>query len=94
MFTNRLEYNLVLKFKFVKRRRIEKMIFFRREDLDAHARFNLALAMYNRGVDDWGLVTELANRHNVSREFLYKNARLIEDAFQPHAAGRRKASPP
>jgi len=41
------------------------MIFFRREDLDAHARFNLALAMYNRGVDDWGLVTELANRHNV-----------------------------
>lgn len=62
------------------------MIFFRREDLDAHARFNLALAMYNRGVDDWGLVTELANRHNVSREFLYQNARLIEEAFQPHAA--------
>lgn len=62
------------------------MIFFKRDDLDAQARFNLALAMYNRGVDDWGLVTELAKRHNVSREFLYQNARLIENAFQAHAA--------
>ena len=62
------------------------MIFFKRDDLDAQARFNLALAMYNRGVDDWGLVTELAKRHNVSREFLYQNARLIENAFQTQTA--------
>lgn len=63
-----------------------KYDFFRRDDLGAQARFNLALAMYNRGVDDWDLVTDLAKRHNVSREFLYQNARLIEDVFQPHAA--------
>lgn len=69
------------------------MLFFKRVDLNAHARLNLALSMHNRGVDDWGLVTELAKRHNVSREFLYQNARLIENAFQSHAAGRRKAFP-
>jgi len=62
------------------------MLFFKRVDLNAHARLNLALSMHNRGVDDWGLVTELAKRHNVSREFLYQNARLIENAFQSHAA--------
>lgn len=58
------------------------MKFLRRPDLDPKMRLNMALAMLERNSSDWGIVTELAEKYNVSREFLYDNVRRILASLQ------------
>lgn len=53
------------------------MKFIRRPDLAAQERLWLALEMRFRGYRDWGMVTELARKYGVSRQFLYQNEALL-----------------
>lgn len=63
------------------------MKFVRRNDLDSLTRMHLAVAMRCRGFRDWGLVTDMAGKYGVSRQFLYDNETLL---LRPFAVG----SPP
>lgn len=47
--------------------------FLRRKDLDEWTRLEIAAKMNSRGPDDWGLVSDLAEKFGVSRQFLYDN---------------------
>jgi hypothetical protein len=57
------------------------MKFFRRTDLDSQTRLWMALAMRCRGFRDWGLVSEVARKYGVSRQFLYDNEELLLRPF-------------
>lgn len=51
--------------------------FVRRSDLDMWTRLELAVIMNKRNFLDWGVVTDLARAHDVSRQFLYDNHALF-----------------
>lgn len=50
-----------------------EMKFTRRPDLDARTRLHLALMVSFKGFSNWGIVSELAAKFGVSRQFLYDN---------------------
>jgi len=64
------------------------MKFVRRNDLDCPTRLQLAAAMSLRGFGDWGLVTEMAGKYGVSRQFLYDNEALLMRASAAESAAR------
>lgn len=54
------------------------MKFFRRSDLSSFTRLHMALEMRCCGSGEWGLVSDMARKYGVSRQFLYDNeARLL-----------------
>ena len=57
------------------------MKFVRRNDLSSHKRLHMALSMSCGGVRKWGLITEMARVHKVSRQFLYDNEALLLRPF-------------
>lgn len=58
-----------------------KMKFVRRPDLNPQDRLWMALVMGCRGFKDWGVVSQLAGKYGVSRQFLYDNAALLLRPF-------------
>ena len=56
-----------------------RLKFTRRPDINEWDRMELALAMRFRRSNYWGLVSELANRFNVSRQFLYDNFNMCSE---------------
>jgi len=63
------------------------MIFLRRPDLTPQARLWMALSMHFRNGADWGMVSDLAREHGVSRQFLYENARRLLGVFSETGPG-------
>lgn len=59
------------------------MTFTRRTDLGASIRLWLAATMIWRSTWEWGLVTRLALKYGVSRQFLYNNQEQALKAFDP-----------
>lgn len=57
------------------------MKFIKRIDLDPLTRRRLALMMHDRSHQKWGLVTELATKYGVSRQFLYNNKDILSHPF-------------
>ena len=57
------------------------MMYVRRSDLSWVMRLELAYWMLSRGFDSWGLVTELAKKCEVSRQFLYDNLAEVKFVF-------------
>jgi hypothetical protein len=57
------------------------MMYVRRFDLSWVTRLELACRMLSRGFDSWGLVTDLAKRHRVCRQFLYDNLAEVKLMF-------------
>ena len=53
----------------------------RRFDLSYVIRLELAYRMLSRGFNSWGLVTDLARKCDVSRQFLYDNAANVKLIF-------------
>lgn len=70
------------------------MKFLRRPDLGPQTRLQMALTMLDRNPADWGIVTDMAGKYRVSREFLYDNTRRIlasiQAEIQPEPAGLSK----
>ena len=58
---------------------VKRIKFARKPDLDSWIRLKLASIMNSRGFDDWGLVSDLAIKFGVSRQFLYDNLNYFSD---------------
>ena len=67
--------------------------FVRRPDLDMWTRVELAVTMNKRSFLDWGMVTDLARVHGVSRQFLYDNHALFSRLLAGWSGDEESAVP-